>query len=81
MVCGLGHQSGVTGRTRGGLPLPSYFLAEEKPSRCLTDKVYLPTVVRGRVIWHLGYTEDARAGACAQAYGEWQRAASQQEPS
>jgi len=43
--------------------------------------VYLPTIVRGRVIWHLGYIEDASAAAFTQSYEEFQRAASQQEPS
>jgi hypothetical protein len=42
--------------------------------------VYLPTIVSGRVLWHLGYTEDASAAAFAQSYGEFQRAALQQEP-
>jgi hypothetical protein len=54
--------------------------ATEKHSRCLTAKVYLPTIVRGRVLWHLGYTEEASAGAFTQSYGEFQRVASQQEP-
>src|SRR6266446_48737 len=57
LVCAFGHQSLVTVLTRCGLPLPMYFLADEKHSRCLTDKDYLPTIVSGRVIWHLGYTE------------------------
>ena len=39
------------------------------------------TSVSGRVIWHLGYTEDASAAALTQSYSEFQRAASQQEPS
>jgi hypothetical protein len=81
LVCALGQQSLVTVLTRCGLPLPVYVLADEKHSHCLTDKVYLPTVVSGRVIWHLGYTEDASAAALTQSYGEFQRAASQQEPS
>ena len=51
-----------------GLPLPVYFLADEKHSRCLTDKVYLPTIVRGLVLWPLGYTKDANATACRQSY-------------
>jgi len=34
-----------------------YFLADEKHSRCLTAKVYLPTIVSGRLIWHLGDTK------------------------
>src|SRR6266566_2709491 len=81
MICALGHQSLVTVLTRCGLPLPVYFLADEKHSHCLTEKVYLPTIVRGRVIWHLGYTEDASAAAFTQSYEAFQRAAFQQEPS
>src|SRR5882724_9279959 len=80
LVCAFGHQSLVTVLTRCGLPLPTYFLADEKHSRCLTGKVYLPTIVSGRVIWHLGYTEAASAAAFAQSYGEFQRAAFQHEP-
>src|SRR6266699_2188569 len=80
LVCAFGHQSLVTMLTRCSLPLPVYFLADEKHSHCLTDKVYLPTVVHGRVLWHLGYTDDASAAAFTQSYGEFHRAASQQEP-
>src|SRR6266496_5801145 len=81
LVCALGQQSVVTVLTRCGLPLPTYFLADEKHSHCLTEKVYLPTIVTGRVIWHLGYTEDASAGAFTQSYREYQRAALDKEPS
>jgi hypothetical protein len=81
LVCALGQQSLVAVLTRCGLPLPAYFLADEKHSHCLTEKVYLPTIVSGRVIWHLGYTEAASAAAFTQSYHEFQRAASQQEPS
>ncbi len=80
LVCAFGHQGLVPVLTRCGLPLPTYFLADEKHSRCLTDKVYLPTIVSGRVIWHLGYTTEASAVAFAQSYQEFQRAALQQEP-
>jgi len=80
LVCAFGQQSVVTVLTRCGLPLPVYFLADEKHSRCLTEKVYLPTIVSGRVLWHLGYTEEASAAAFTESYGEVQRTASQQEP-
>src|SRR5262249_35501351 len=81
LVCAFGPQSLVTVLTRCGLPLPVYFLADEKHSHCLREKVYLPTIVQGRVIWHLGYTTEASAAAFTQSYQEFQRAASQQEPS
>src|SRR5712691_6808768 len=81
LVCAFAHHSLVTVLTRCGLPLPVYFLADEKHSRCLTEKVYLPTIVSGRVLWHLGYTTEASAAAFAESYQVFQRAASQQEPS
>jgi hypothetical protein len=81
LVCAFGRQSLVPVLTRCGLPLPTYFLADEKHSRCLTDKVYLPTIVCGRVLWHLGYTEAASTVAFTQSYREFQQAALQQEPS
>ncbi len=45
LICALGQQSLVTVLTRCGLPLPVYVLADEKYSRCLTEKVYLPTTL------------------------------------
>jgi hypothetical protein len=81
LICALGQQRLVAVLTRCGLPLPAYFLADEKHSHCLTERVYLPTIVSGRVIWHLGYTEEASAAAFTQSYREFQRAAFQHEPS
>ena len=81
LICAFGHQSLVPVLTRCGLPLPVYFLADEKHSRALTAKVYLPTIVCGRVIWHLGYTEAASTAAFTQSYREFQQAALQQDPS
>jgi hypothetical protein len=80
LVCALGQQRLVAGLTRCGVPLPTYVLADEKHSRCLTEKGYLPTVVSGRVLWHLGYTTEASAAAFTQSYQAFQRAAVDQEP-
>lgn len=46
LVCALGRQSFVTMFTKCG-PLPTYFMADEKHSRYLTDKAYPPTIVCG----------------------------------
>jgi hypothetical protein len=81
LICAFGHQSLVPVLTRCGLPLPVYFLADEKHSRALTAKVYLPTIVCGRVLWHLGYTEAASTAAFTQSYRAFQQAALQQDPS
>ena len=81
LVCALGQQSLVAVLTRCGLPLPVYILADEKHSRCLTERVYLPTIVSGRVIWHLGYSASKSAAAFTASYGEFQRVAKQEDPS
>src|SRR6266446_1932439 len=81
VICALGQQSLVTVLTRCALSLPVYLLADEKHSRCLTEKVSLPTIVRSRVIWHLGYSDSKSAAAFTESYGVYQRAALQQEPS
>src|SRR5499427_2037465 len=81
LICALGHQSLVAVLTRCGLPLPASLLADEKHSRCLTERVYLPTIVRGRVLWHLGYSASKSAAAFTESYGVFQRAALEHEPS
>jgi hypothetical protein len=81
LLCALGQHRLVTVLTRCALPLPVYMLADEKHSRCLTNKVYLPTIVSGRVLWHLGYSTSKSAVAFTESYGAYQRAALQHEPS
>src|SRR5262249_39127919 len=78
---GRGWQRRVAVLSRCGLPLPVSLLADEKHSRCLAETVYLPTIVSGRVLWHLGYTEEASTAAFTQSYEVFQQAALQQEPS
>src|SRR5215813_9163522 len=80
LVCALGHHSLVTVLMRCGLALPTYVLADEKHSHCLKEKVYLPTIVQGRVIWHLGYIMEASAAALTQSYQAFQHAALSKEP-
>jgi hypothetical protein len=41
----------------------------------------LPTIVSGRVIWHLGYSASKSAAAFTESYSVFQRAALEQEPS
>src|SRR6266849_6800419 len=75
LICALGQHRLVTVLVKCHLPLPLYLLADEKHSKCLTERVYLPTIVSGRVLWHLGYSNSKSAGAFTASYGEFQRAA------
>jgi len=81
LICALGQQSLVTVLLKCHLSLPAYILADEKHGKCLTDKVYLPTIVTGRVLWHLGYCESKSAVAFTESYGEFKRVALEHEPS
>jgi len=80
VICALGKQSLVAVLTRCALPLPVYLLADEKHSKCLAERVYLPTIVSGRVLWHLGYSDSKSAAAFTASYGVFQRAALEHEP-
>src|SRR5882724_2167946 len=81
VICAFGQHSVVTVLTRCGLPLPTSILADEQHSRCLTARVSLPTIVRGRVLWHLGYSASKSAAAFTESYGAFQRTAPEHEPS
>jgi hypothetical protein len=81
LICALGQYSLVNVLVQCPLPLPAYILADEKHSTCLTERVYLPTIVSGRVIWHLGYSDAKSAVAFTESYGQCQRAALAHEPS
>jgi hypothetical protein len=81
LICALGQHRLVTVLVKCHLPLPRYLLADEKHSKCLTARVYLPTIVSGRVLWHLGYSDSKSAVAFTESYGVFQRAALQHEPS
>src|SRR2546428_744713 len=52
---------------RCGLALPVNVLADEPHRHWLRGHVYRPTMVHGRVRWHLGDTEDASAAALTQS--------------
>jgi hypothetical protein len=81
LICALGQHSLVSVLVNCHLSLPAYILADEKHSTCLTERVYLPTIVSGRVIWHLGYSDSKSAAAFTQSYGVFQQAALEHEPS
>jgi hypothetical protein len=81
LICALGQHSLVSVLVKCHLPLPAYILADEKHSKCLTDRVYLPTIVSGRLIWHLGYSSSKSAVAFTESYGQFQQAALAHEPS
>jgi len=80
VLCAFGQQHMVPVLTRCRVPLPTYILADEKHSHCLTARVYLPTIVQGRLIWHVGYSASKSVVAFTESYGAFQRAALQQEP-
>ena len=78
--CAFGHHSLGTVLTRCGLSLPVSLLADEQPRRGLADQGYLPTMARGRVLWHVGYPTEASARALTQSYQACQRVAVPQAP-
>jgi hypothetical protein len=81
LICALGQHRLVSVLLKCHLALPAYILADEKHSKCLTERVYLPTIVSGRVMWHLGYSDSKSAAAFTESYGQFQHADLEHEPS
>ena len=81
LICALGQHTLVSVLLKCCLPLPAYILADEKHGKCLTERVYLPTIGSGRVIWYVGYSDSKSAVAFTESYGQFQRAALDHEPS
>src|SRR5207245_1540182 len=81
VICALGQHGLVTVLVTCRLLLPSYLLADEQHSRCLTDRVSLPPIVSGRVLWHLGYSDTKSAAAFTASYGQFQQAALEHDAS
>lgn len=81
LICALGQHSLVSVLVNSHLSLPASILADEKHSTCLTDRVSLPTIVSGRVLWHLGYSDSKNAAAFMSSYGVFQQAALEHAPS
>jgi len=75
LVCALGRTCLVKLLTQCQLPLPNYFIVDEKHTHCRKKRVYLPTIVCGRVIWHLSYTTAKSVEAFFLAYGKFRQAA------
>ena len=78
--CAIGRQSLVNFLLRCRLPLPKYILADEKHSKCRADKIYLPTISSGRVVWHLGYVTNKSADAFMESYGKFKQCAESVDP-
>jgi hypothetical protein len=81
LICALGQHRLVSVLLKCHLSLPAYSLADEKHGKCLTARVDLPTIVSGRGIWHAGYRDSKSAAAFTESYGQFQRAALDDEPS
>jgi transposase-like protein len=74
-VCGFGRQSLVMFLYRCGLQLPEYIQADEKHSKCRAEKVYLPTITSGFIVWHLGYVTNKNADAFLESYKQFKDSA------
>lgn len=81
LICSLGKNCLISLLTRCGLSLPEHFCADEKHSYCLGEKVYLTTIVKGHLIWYLGYIGDKSAASFEQSYKLFQQAGLRINPS
>ena len=74
-ICAIGRNNLVKMLTNCGLPLPKYLISDEKHAKCQSEAVYLPTIVSGRVLWHLGYCESLSETSLTENYGIFKESA------
>ena len=81
LICALGQRELGDGAPPG---VVSHCLPRCWPTRSTAavspPKSICPRLSAARVLWHLGYTEEASTAALTQSYGVLQRAASPQDP-
>ncbi len=70
-LCAIGRVELVKTLINSALSLPDYIICDEKHSKTEGGKSYLPTIVSGRVLWHLGYTEGLTELELTKNYGEF----------
>lgn len=80
LVCAQGREGVVEPLLKAGLRLPEDFEADEKHSACEGQKLYLPTVTAGPVVWSLACCDNKSAPALTQGYRVFQQAALAHEP-
>ncbi len=78
--CAIGRNSLVKILINCSLELPAYPIFDEKHCKCRSDKSYLPTIVEGRVIWHLGYVESLSEDTLTANYGIFKENAQNELP-
>lgn len=80
LICRFGSAPMVRVLHHCDLPLPEYLIADEKHCKRIGDKVYLPTITSGRVIWLQTIYQDKSAATFGQAYGEFAQPAYALQP-
>ena len=57
IICAFGKYSIPAILHKTGIPLPRYAQADEKHTKCLQEKGYIPLLTSGHVIWHIDYVD------------------------
>lgn len=55
IICAFGKYSLEHVLTKAGVPLPKHVQVDEKHTKCLGQKGYIPIVSSGHAIWHIDY--------------------------
>ncbi len=68
IICSLGKYSLCQVLGKAGLTLPKNILADEKHSKCLGEKGYIPLITSGHTTWHIDYVESVEEKVLEDSY-------------
>jgi hypothetical protein len=57
IICAFGKYSLSHILTKAAVPLPKHVQVDEKHTKCLGEKGYIPIVSSGHAIWHIDYVD------------------------
>ena len=79
-LCRLGNSHLVPTLAKTGLQPPQDFQVDEKHTKCLGEKAYIPLITEKHVVWHVDYTESLEEKVLETSYQEFQKEAAQKVP-
>jgi hypothetical protein len=80
LICSFGKASLAQVLTKAGVPLPKHVQADEKHTKCLGTKGYIPLMSAGHVIWQIDYVDSVDEAVLEASYRQFATATRQLMP-
>lgn len=81
IICAFGKYSTEKVLAHAGISLPEYIQVDEKHTKCLGKKGYIPIISSGHIIWHIDYVNSVEEDTLETSYKKFDVETKKIEPS